>query len=129
MIDFIKEYDIPMDFFDLIVPIPLHEAKLRQREFNQSQVLGDHIAKAFNKHLETSSLIRQRNTRTQTDLPQEQRQVNVSGCFSITDKSAVINKHVLLIDDVLTTGATASEAALALKSAGAGVVFVLTLAS
>ena len=129
MIDFIREYDVPMDFFDCIMPIPLHHTKLREREFNQSQILGSHIATTFNKKLETSSLIRHRNTKTQTELPPQERHLNVKGSFSVADKNAVKNRHILLIDDVLTTGATASEAASTLKEAGAGVVFLLTLAS
>ncbi|MFA6216931.1 MAG: ComF family protein [Candidatus Omnitrophota bacterium] len=129
MIDFINEYHIPMDVIDLIVPVPLHKTKLREREFNQAQVLSTYIAKAFNKGILTDTLIRHRHTRTQAELLADQRSLNVKDSFSVREKDLIKGKHVLLVDDVLTTGSTASEAAFALKDAGAHIVFILTLAN
>lgn len=131
MIEFIKEYTIPLDFIDLIVPMPLHNARLRERDFNQAKILSDYIAKEFNKTISDTILVRKRNTVTQTDLEPAERLKNVKDCFSVNYKVNLNlkEKNILLIDDVLTTGATASEAALTLKSAGANTVFVLTLAS
>lgn len=129
MIDCIKDYDLPMHFVDSVVPIPLHPARLREREFNQAETLGNRIAKAFNKELVTGVLNRSRHTKTQTELKTRERFLNVRGSFSVTHNQLIQNKNLLLVDDVLTTGATCSEAARSLKEAGAGVVFVLTLAS
>lgn len=129
MSEFIREYRLPMDFIDLLIPVPLHKARMRQREFNQAEVLSGNIAGEFRKTMMNNVLIRNRNTPTQTELEHSERLQNVKGSFSVTDKEAIKAKNILLIDDVLTTGATSSEAALALKDAGTGVVFVLTLAN
>jgi len=74
-------------------------------------------------------LLRRRYTQSQTDLEPRKRFENMRGGFALSEKRSVKNKNLLLIDDVLTTGATASEAALALKKGGANIVFVLTLAN
>jgi competence protein ComFC len=129
MIDFINEYHVPMDVIDLIVPVPLHKTKLREREFNQAQVLSAHIAEAFNKDVLTDTLLRHRHTRAQAELVADERSINVKDSFSIKEKDPLKDKHILLVDDVLTTGSTASEAAMTLKDAGARIVFVLTLAN
>ena len=129
MINFIKEYDLPVEYIDFIVPVPLHKSRLREREFNQSQILSKHIASEFNKPLLADTLIRHRQTRTQTELDTEKRLTNVEGSFRVENKEIVRGKNILLIDDVLTTAATSSEAAFTLKSSGAGIVFVLTLAN
>lgn len=129
MADFIKEYDVPINYMDFIVPVPLHKTRLREREFNQSQVLSEHIAREFNKDVLNNALIRHRPTKTQTELDIEKRWNNVANSFSVKENSGIQNKNILLIDDVMTTAATSSEAALTLKKAGANIVFVLTLAN
>ncbi len=129
MTDFIREYSLPIDYLDLIIPMPLHKTRLREREFNQAEALGRHIAAEFNKNLAPATLIRQRQTKTQTELPPERRFMNVSKSFIAAGDVDLKNKNLLIVDDVLTTGATSSEAALTLKDAGANIVFVLTLAN
>ena len=129
MIDFIKEYNLPMQYIDLLVPIPLHKTRLRQREFNQAEVLSKYIAKEFQKDLSNEVLRRNRPTKTQTELELKERLLNVKDSFTVTKPEEIKDKNILLVDDVLTTGATSSEAALALKKAGANIVFVLTLAN
>jgi ComF family protein len=129
MAEFIREYAIPLDSFDLIIPIPLHPARLREREFNQALILSDYIAGIFDKKVLGDNLIRCRHTRTQTDLKDQQRFINVKESFAVKNPGTIRAKNILLIDDVMTTGATSSEAAFTLKDAGAGKVFVLTLAS
>jgi len=129
MVEFIREYRIPLDSFDLVIPVPLHPARLREREFNQALILSDHLAGVFGKKVLSDNLIRCRHTRTQTDLQDQQRFTNVKASFAVNNPGAVRDKDILLIDDVMTTGATSSEAAFTLKNAGAGKVFVLTLAS
>lgn len=129
MIEFIKEYNLNLNILDFIIPMPLHKVRLREREFNQAEVLSKYIAAEFKKPLLVDSLKRIGNSRTQTDLETEERFLNVKGIFSIDKKEAVKGKNILLVDDVLTSGATSSEAASALKQAGANLVFVLTLAN
>jgi len=131
MIEFIQEYNLPLENLDFIVPVPLHKRRLHQRQFNQAEILSEHIAKSFNKKMLNDVLYRSRYTKTQTELEEEMRFINVEGSFTvnINKKELIKNKNILLVDDVLTTGATASWAAYALKMAGAGIVFVLTLAN
>ncbi|MFH0855526.1 MAG: ComF family protein [Candidatus Omnitrophota bacterium] len=129
MIEFIKEYGLPIDCFDLIIPMPLHKSRLREREFNQAEILSGHIASEFEVNLSSGSLTRHRYTKTQTELPIDDRFSNVKNSFSVSENCDLRNKNVLLIDDVLTTGATSSEAAATMKNAGANIIFVLTLAN
>ncbi len=129
MVSFIKEYSVPVPFVDYIIPIPLHRLRLREREFNQAEVLARHLADSFNRELKTNVLSRLRHTKTQTELEPRERFVNVLDSFAVADNSSLKGRHILLVDDVLTTGATSSEAARALKESGAGAVFVLTLAN
>ncbi len=129
MAAFIEEYALPMDILDLIIPIPLHKTRLREREFNQAQILSEHIARRFGKKTSYDSLARLRLTKTQTELETGERLLNVKGSFTAIKKEDVKGKNILLVDDVLTTGSTCSEAAYALKDAGANIVFVLTLAN
>jgi len=77
----------------------------------------------------TGNLVRHKRTRTQTELDGQDRFSNVRGCFLVNDPCSLSGKHLLLVDDVLTTGATLSEAARALKTAGAAAVTALTLAN
>ncbi|MDD4893705.1 MAG: ComF family protein [Candidatus Omnitrophica bacterium] len=129
MTEFIEEYNLPMDMLDLIMPVPLHKARLREREFNQAQILSEHICRKFNKQISTDALSRLRPTKTQTELETGERFLNVMDSFTVNKKEGIKGKNILLVDDVLTTGATCSEAARSLKDAGAGIVFVLTLAN
>lgn len=129
LVEFIKEYSLPIDYIDFIVPVPLHKTKLREREFNQAQILGSYIAKEFKKDSLSGNLLRHRHTKTQTDLGTNERFLNMKGSFSVVDPALIKQKNLLLVDDVLTSGATCSEAAFTLKKSGANIVFVLTLAN
>jgi ComF family protein len=129
MSGFINEYGLPMEDIDCLVPVPLHPTRLREREFNQALLLGRHIAEDFGKDMFGDAMVREKHTKTQTGLQFAERIANLSGSFKVTEPQAIKGKNVLLIDDVLTTGSTSSEAAAALKAAGAKIVFVLTLAS
>jgi ComF family protein len=129
MIRFIKDYSLPLDFIEFILPIPLSADRLREREFNQAEALGGYIAREFNRPLTNDKLYRLRRTKSQTGLKDEERFQNIKGSFAVRNSSILTGKNLLLVDDVLTTGATASEAARTLKEAGAGAVFVLTLAN
>jgi ComF family protein len=119
----------------LVVPIPLHRAKYAQRGFNQARSLAREALGFLSKShpkwrltLAASTLMRLRATESQAGLTPRQRRLNVRGAFSVSDPSKVIMQNVLLIDDILTTGATARAAAQALLRAGAASVWVATLA-
>ena len=129
MIEHINEYNLPINFIDVIVPVPLHQARLREREFNQAEALSRFISKKFNKDISLDLISRHRHTKSQTDLAPQERFENVKNSFRVNKNRDIKSKNILLVDDVLTTAATCSEAALALKTAGAGIVFVLTLAN
>jgi len=129
MNNFIREYNLPIDYLDFIVPVPLHASRRREREFNQAQVLSGHIAETFKKEVLSDALVRCRKTKTQTSLMPQDRFNNVKESFLVRDAQKIKAKNLLLVDDVLTTGATSSEAAKALKNAGANIVLVITLAN
>ncbi len=119
----------------LVVPVPLHRSKQSQRGFNQARSLAVHALEFLGKShpnwrltLASSTLMRLRATESQAGLTPRMRRMNVRGAFTVSDPSAVILKHVLVIDDILTTGATARAAAKALVEAGAASVWVATLA-
>ncbi len=119
----------------LVVPVPLHRSRFALRGFNQARLLAENALGCLRKShpewrltLASSTLMRLRATESQAGLSSRQRRVNVRGAFSVSDPAAVTLKHILLIDDIFTTGATARAAALALTKAGAASVWVATLA-
>jgi ComF family protein len=113
--------------FDAVVPMPLHWIKRLQRGFNQSELLAREIAKKWNVPLR-KALRRKRATVAQAGLTNAKRRANVQGAFAASRGVRLDGMRILLVDDVITTGATASAAARALKRAGAGHVAVLALA-
>lgn len=112
----------------LIIPVPLHWRKKMQRGFNQAELLAQHIGRHLGIEVQPKTLSRVRNTYPQTSLSPAQREENVKGAFQIRTPIQFKGKPVLLVDDVLTTGLTASECARVLKSAGAERIYVLTVA-
>lgn len=127
----------PADFADLdvIVPVPLHARRLRKREFNQAALLAAALREAARAGdaplgrvaLDARALERTRDTPPQTGLDALQRRHNVLDAFVARDPARVRKKRVLVVDDVMTTGATADACAAALARAGAAAVLVLTL--
>lgn len=114
--------------YDLVVPVPLHRTRLRWRGFNQAALLGVAIARRIGRPLDTGSLIRARATSSQTAKDRQARHRNVHNAFRVRRPARIANRRILLIDDVMTTGATVDECARALLAAGARRVDVLTLA-
>jgi len=117
----------------IVVPVPLHSSKLRQRGFNQAEEIARAALKNLNRgglKLATGILDRKRATESQTGLSDHQRQQNVRGAFVVAAPGEIAgkNKDVLLVDDVFTTGATVGECARVLRRAGADRVFVATVA-
>jgi ComF family protein len=101
---------------ECLLPIPLHLNRYRKRGFNQSIEIAQHLAKQLQIPLDLHSCVRIRDTTQQSNLPAKQRIINIRKAFSIAKPLAF--EHVAIIDDVLTTGATASALALALKQSG-----------
>lgn len=114
--------------FDAIIPVPLHSAKLLLRHFNQSELLSHGLAKRLSIPHSPNLLKRNRDTPTQTLLGIEGRRNNVRSAFEVPHPDLIRGRTILLIDDVMTTGATLSELSAILKDAGAWRVFCLTLA-
>ena len=113
---------------DLIVPVPLHKARRRERGFNQARLLARHLSRWTQVPLMERVLVRVRPTDAQAGLSRKQRRRNVQGAFRVVDRAAVRERAVLLVDDVFTTGATLNECARMLRKQGAHRVDVLTLA-
>jgi len=114
---------------DVIVPVPLHWLKKTHRGFNQSELLSRGIQRHFSKPISTNNLCRIKNTASQTQLSKSQRQVNIHNAFFVNAPQSFKGKRILLVDDVLTTGVTASECSKKLKEAGAESVHLLILAT
>ena len=112
----------------LVVPVPLHAARLRARGFNQSALLARHIGRIHRWPVAPRLLMRTRDTPSQTTLPAAARHANVDGAFAVRWLGAAHRRHILLIDDVWTSGATARAVARVLRRAGAATVDVLTFA-
>jgi ComF family protein len=119
----------------LVVAVPLHRTKHVERGFNQARSLAVSALAALKKShpewrlkLASTTLMRLRATKSQAGLTPRQRRLNVRRAFSVSDAAAVAEKHVLVIDDIFTTGATARAAAKTLLDAGAASVWVATLA-
>jgi competence protein ComFC len=113
--------------FDLVVPVPLHPARLRERGFNQAELLAKILAQKINVPL-NGALERIRYTTTQTAFDRVERMENLRGAFRLRKKIGVRGLHVLLVDDILTTGSTLSECARVLREAGARSVYAVTAA-
>jgi ComF family protein len=116
--------------WDLIVPVPLHSLKQMEREFNQAERLARHLSLATQLPSRKDLLCRVARTRTQTLLSRSERAANVHGAF-VSSKGAgpaLKNQRVVLVDDVLTTGATTNACAQALRAAGASDDCVWTVA-
>jgi ComF family protein len=119
----------------LVVPVPLHRTKHSERGFNQARSLAvSALAALANSHpewrltLASQTLMRLRATKSQAGLTPRQRRLNVRKAFSVSDPATVMGRHVLVIDDIFTTGATVRAAAKTLVDAGAASVWVATLA-
>lgn len=114
--------------WDLIVPVPLHPLKQREREFNQAERLARRLGRALRLPVEKCLLRRVKFTETQTKLTRAQRAANVQAAFSSRRGKKLDGEKIILVDDVLTTGATTSACAQILRRAGASDVCVWTVA-
>ena len=113
---------------DLLIPVPLHRRRLRERGFNQAVLLGRPLARAWNIPFSFDTLRRVRWTAPQITLSADERETNVRGAFSVSAPDAVRGKRILLFDDVYTTGSTVAECCRVLRKAGADSVYIVTVA-
>jgi ComF family protein len=115
-----------------VVPVPLHRRKQGQRGFNQAEMIAraalKNLARPERFELCAGILLRRRETGSQIGLTRHQRRVNMRGAFAVSDPARILNRDILLVDDVFTTGTTASECARVLLRAGAARVWVVTVA-
>jgi len=118
----------PFKMVDLVIPVPLHPQKQRKRGFNQSEWIARGIAAEMGKPLSTGNLIRNLSNPTQTRKNRFERWQNVEGIFSVAGPELIRLKHILLVDDVVTTGSTLEASAVALLAAGVEKVSIATLA-
>lgn len=123
-----KGHNLSAISYDVIVAVPLHISRLRERGFNQSQLLAEGLGKGMSLDVDKYILERVRPTGSQAGMSSKERQANVRGAFSLRSGADVAGRRILLIDDVYTTGATVKECSAVLKEAGASVVNVITLA-
>ncbi|MEG6523077.1 ComF family protein [Desulfotomaculum sp. 1211_IL3151] len=114
---------------DGVLPVPLSPKRMRQRGFNQAELLAIEVARDLQKPLLKNVLIKPVETAPQTGLNKLQRQENLRGAFRVQDPSQIKGQNILLVDDVFTTGSTVSAAAETLQSQGAGKIYVVTLAN
>ena len=112
----------------ILIPVPLHKKKLKNRGFNQAEEIAKELSKFLNISLLSNGLLKIRETKSQTELQKEDREKNVKGAFVCTKKSLVAGRKILLVDDIFTTGATMEECARVLKEAGAKEVWGVVVA-
>lgn len=113
---------------DFVMSVPLHKSRLRHREFNQSHLLAKQFAEDIHIPLRDDIVIRHKNTKAQSQLKPEERHKNIQGAFIVIKPEDVINKTILIIDDIVTTGSTANEMSKVLRENGASRIMILSLA-
>lgn len=120
--EFLKKYDI-------IISVPMYKKKKNQRGYNQSELIAKETAKKVeNIEYRNDILIKIRNTAKQSSLNKEQRKENLKNAYVVNNNEYILNKNILIFDDIYTTGSTANECAKTLKEAGAKNIAILTIA-
>lgn len=118
---FLKNYDI-------IIPVPIHKKRRLIRGYNQTELIAKEIANKENLKFEKNVLIKQKNIITQSSLSKASRKENIKNAFAIKNAEKIINKKIIIFDDIYTTGNTVLECSKMLKNAGANQIAVLTIA-
>ncbi|MBI4837753.1 MAG: ComF family protein [Nitrospirae bacterium] len=113
---------------DAVLPVPLYKKRLRHREFNQSALLAKYLAGNMGVPLAMGCLVKVRDTMPQVGLSAQEREKNIKNAFEVRDKGFIQGKTLMLVDDVITTGATVRECSRQLKKAGAKYIYVMALA-
>lgn len=113
---------------ELLLPVPLHKKRLRERGFNQALLIAEVLSLQWNIPLLRQGLARTRWTQPQIELDRKERLNNLKGAFTVTDTTAISGRRVMLVDDVFTTGSTLVECSKTIKHAGAAEIFAVTIA-
>lgn len=116
------------DSIDYVIPVPLHPSKKKKRGYNQAEAIAKGIATESGMELSVDVLIRNKNTSTQTKKTREERVQNMHQVFDVVDHEKFVNRKVLLVDDVITTGSTLESCILELQKVNGITVYVATLA-
>lgn len=128
-VDYLKNLGIPLKNFS-ILPIPLSKKRLKERGFNQSELIAKYVATELKLELVDDGLIRTKNSKPQSETKNAtERKENVHGAFSVQSQQAISGKNIIILDDVITSGSTMEEAARTLKSAGAKKIIAVTVAA
>jgi len=114
--------------FDLIIPIPLHQLKKAERGYNQSYFIAKGVGNILNVKVSDRVVKRVKYTESQTTMNLNEREENISGAFKVSQKNAIREKSILLLDDVITTGATIAECGKILLEAGANKIYAASIA-
>ena len=118
---FIKNYDI-------IIPVPIHRKRYKQRGYNQTELIARKIAKNLDITVVTDVLVKEKNNKPQSDLTKTEREQNIKNVYRVQNSQKINNKTILIIDDIYTTGNTVKECSRMLQQAGASQIAVLTIA-
>lgn len=119
--DFIKSYDI-------IIPVPIHKARMRERGYNQSELIAKELAKKLELKVYTDVLIKIKNNKVQSTLSSKEREINTKNVYKLVNLEKIYNKRVLIFDDIYTTGATINSCIEEVKKANVKKIGILTLA-
>ena len=113
----------------IIIPIPISTKRLRERGFNQAELIADHISKKINLPILRSVILKPKDNKKQSELKKwEERKSNVENCFSVSKPELIRSKNIILVDDIFTSGATIKEAVKVLKKSGVRKIIAFTLA-
>lgn len=124
----IREY-VREEEIDIVSAVPLSRKRFRIRGYNQAELLASYISRGLNTVNASSVVRRTKETKRQTSLERGERKTNVYNAFTVIDSSYVVNKNILIVDDIFTTGSTVNECAKAYKNAGAAKVYAAVVAS
>lgn len=127
MADMIREFNLPQEQL-MLIPVPLHKTRIRERGFNQSLLLCISISSQLNIDYSDKVLVRTRYTQSQTKLNASKRQKNVANAFQVKSAESIRGKTIILVDDVITTGATMNACAQALARCGASEIILISAA-
>lgn len=115
--------------FDLVLSVPISKKRLRERGFNQAEIIADSVCKSLDLKRAGGVLTKPKDTPKQSSMNYEKRKANVRGAFTVKKPDCIVDKTLLLIDDICTTGSTLNECSKVLKKAGAAVVYCATVAT
>lgn len=114
--------------FDLVIPIPMFKKKKLKRGYNQAELLANYLSKQLKINISNNNLVKTRENKTQSLLSKEERRQNVKDVFKVTNSEKILNKKIILVDDIITTGTTISEASRILKESGVKKIVVVSIA-